>query len=159
MKLNEFLLNQAISYLGRYPATKKKLAMHLEKKIKSKTHSYKYKVSDEELALLIEQVVEKIIELKMLDEGHYLESLFNYYCRSMFPIKKMRNKFYIQGFEKNDVDVFISNAIFEDPDLELNILINFVKKRKISIQDELVFRKKLFQVGFSNENISRYLKN
>ena len=159
MKLNEFLLNQAISYLGRYPATKKKLAIYLEKKIKSKTHSYKYKFSDEELALLIEQVVEKTVELKMLDEGHYLESLFNYYCRSLFSIKKMKNKFYIQGFEKNDVDDFISNEIFEDPDLEFNILISFVKKKKILIQDKLVFRKKLFQVGFSNENISRYLKN
>jgi hypothetical protein len=34
MELDEFLFNKSISYLGRYPATKKKLATHLEKKIK-----------------------------------------------------------------------------------------------------------------------------
>jgi|TARA_B100000787_G_C16178573_1_gene290441 SOS response regulatory protein OraA/RecX len=159
MELNEFLLNQAISYLGRYPATKKKLAIHLEKKIKSKSHAYKYKFSKDELKFSIEQVIEKIVDLKMLDEKHYLESLFTYYCRSMFSIKKMKNKFYIQGFEKDDVDEFINNVFFEDPDLEFNILVNFIKKKNLKTEDELVFRKKLFQVGFSNEDISRFLKD
>ena len=32
MELNEFLLNQAISYLGRYPATKKKTSYTFRKK-------------------------------------------------------------------------------------------------------------------------------
>ena len=145
MELDEFLFNKSISYLGRYPATKKKLATHLEKKIKSKRYSYKYKVSDEELRDAIEQVIERLVELKILNEKHYLESLFNYYCRSMFSINKMKNKFYVQGFEKNDVDEFLSNAIFENPDLEFDLLVNFVKKKKLRIDDELNFRKKLFR--------------
>ena len=133
MELDEFLFNKSISYLGRYHATKKKLATHLEKKIKSKRYSYKYKVSDEELKDAIEQVIERLVELKILNEKHYLESLFNYYCRSMFSINKMKNKFYVQGFEKNDVDEFLSNAIFENPDLEFDLLVNFVKKKKLKI--------------------------
>ena len=34
MELDEFLFNKSISYLGRYPATRKKLTIHLEKKNK-----------------------------------------------------------------------------------------------------------------------------
>ena len=71
----------------------------------------------------------------------------------------MKNKFYVQGFEKNDVDEFLSNAIFENPDLEFDLLVNFVKKKKLRIDDELNFRKKLFQAGFNNENIGKYLKS
>ena len=71
----------------------------------------------------------------------------------------MKNKFYIQGFEKNDVDEFISNAIFENPDLEFDLLVNFVKKKKLKTEDELIFRKKLFQAGFNNESIIRFLKS
>jgi hypothetical protein len=71
----------------------------------------------------------------------------------------MKNKFYVQGFEKNDVDEFLSNVIFENPDLEFDLLVNFVKKKKLRIDDELNFRKKLFQAGFNNENIGKYLKS
>ena len=71
----------------------------------------------------------------------------------------MKNKFYIQGFEKNDVDEFISNAIFENPDLEFDLLVNFVKKKKLKTEDELIFRKKLFQAGFNNESIIKFLKS
>tara|TARA_B110000208_G_scaffold60532_1_gene78817 strand:+ start:815 stop:1294 length:480 start_codon:yes stop_codon:yes gene_type:complete len=158
MELDEFLFNKSISYLGRYPATKKKLAIHLEKKIKSKRYAYKYKISSEDLGFAIEQVIEKLIDLKILNEKHYLESLFNYYCRSMFSINKMKNKFYVQGFDKNDVNEFITNTVFENPDLEFDILVNFVKKKKLKTEDELTFRKKLFQAGFNNENILRFLK-
>jgi len=77
----------------------------------------------------------------------------------MFSINKMKNKFYVQGFEKNDVDEFLSNVIFENPDLEFDLLVNFVKKKKLKIDDELNFRKKLFQAGFNNENIGKYLKS
>jgi hypothetical protein len=77
----------------------------------------------------------------------------------MFSINKMKNKFYVQGFEKNDVDEFLSNAIFENPELEFDLLVNFVKKKKLRIDDELNFRKKLFQAGFNNENIGKYLKS
>lgn len=159
MELNEFLLNKSISYLGRYPSTKKKLALHLEKKIKNKKYAYRFKTSKEDLEFAIENVIEKLVNLKMLDEKHYLESLFNYYCRSLFSIKKMKNKFYIQGFDKNDVKEFIDNVIFEDPDLEFNILVNFVKKKNLKTEDELIFKKKLFQVGFDNECINRFLKD
>ena len=84
MELDEFLFNKSISYLSRYHATKKKLAIHLEKKIKSKRYAYKYKVSIEDLGFAIEQVLEKLVDINILNEKHYLESLFNYYCRSMF---------------------------------------------------------------------------
>ena len=76
----------------------------------------------------------------------------------MFSINKMKNKFYVQGFDKNDVNEFITNTIFENPDLEFDILVNFVKKKKLKTEDELTFRKKLFQAGFNNENILRFLK-
>ena len=53
----------------------------------------------------------------------------------MFSINKMKNKFYVQGFDKNDVDEFITNTIFENPDLEFDILVNFVKKKKLITED------------------------
>ncbi|MDC1316088.1 RecX family transcriptional regulator [Alphaproteobacteria bacterium] len=158
MELDEFLYNKSISYLGRYPATKKKLTTHLEKKIKSKRYSHKYKVSNEDLDYAIKQVIERLVNLRVLNEKNYLESLFNYYCRSMFSINKMKNKFYVQGFEKNDTDEFISNAIFENPDLEFDILVSYVKKKKLKTEEQLIFRKKLFQAGFNNETIIRFLK-
>ena len=33
---NEYLYNEAIKYLGKYPATRKKIREHLQKKIKIK---------------------------------------------------------------------------------------------------------------------------
>ena len=33
---NEYLFNEAIKYLGKYPATRKKIKEHLQKKIKIK---------------------------------------------------------------------------------------------------------------------------
>ena len=39
-KADEYLYNEALKYLGKYPATKKKISEILEKKLKNKTFRY-----------------------------------------------------------------------------------------------------------------------
>ena len=39
-KADEYLYNEALKYLGKYPATKKKISEILEKKLRNKTVSY-----------------------------------------------------------------------------------------------------------------------
>ena len=41
ISIDEYLFNEAIKYLGRYPATKKKIEGHLQKKIKNKKIHHK----------------------------------------------------------------------------------------------------------------------
>ena len=103
MKKNadEYLFNEAVKYLGKYPATKKKISEYLQKKIKNKK-TYQRAIFPEGIDkdLLVEDIVTKLDELKMINESHYLESMFNYYQQSLFSIRKIKNKLYLKGFEQ-----------------------------------------------------------
>ena len=81
--VNEYLFNEAIKYLGKYPATRKKIKEHLQIKIKNKkTYDrviFPEGVDKEEI---VDGIVERLDKLKIINEDHFIESLFHYYQQS-----------------------------------------------------------------------------
>ena len=132
-KADEYLFNEAIKYLGKYPATKKKISEILEKKLRNKKIYQKINfpenISKQEL---IENIVQKLDELKIINERHFIETVFYYYEQSLFSIKKIRNKLFQKGFEQNLIEECISKKLSENPDLELDILKRFILRKKLS---------------------------
>ena len=129
-KAQEYLFNEAVKYLGKYPATKKKLKEILQKKIRNK--KVYYKVNFEEYSdkdLIIINVINKLDELKIINESHYLESMFNYYQKSLFSIRKIKNKLYQKGFDEKKIDEHISLQLQENPELEIDILKKYIQKK------------------------------
>ena len=161
MKKNadEYLFNEAVKYLGKYPATKKKISEYLQKKIRNKK-TYQRAIFPEGIDkdLLVEDIVAKLDELKMINESHYLESMFNYYQQSLFSIRKIKNKLYLKGFEQKKIDEFISLQLQESPELELNILKKYIVKKKLENIDKVELKKKLYQQSFSESSIYKIIK-
>ena len=161
MKKNadEYLFNEAVKYLGKYPATKKKISEYLQKKIRNKK-TYQRAIFPEGIDkdLLVEDIVAKLDELKMINESHYLESMFNYYQQSLFSIRKIKNKLYLKGFEQKKIDEFISLQLQESPELELNILKKYIVKKKLENIDKVELKKKLYQQSFSERSIYKIIK-
>ena len=161
MKKNadEYLFNEAVKYLGKYPATKKKISEYLQKKIRNKK-TYQRAIFPEGIDkdLLVEDIVAKLDELKMINESHYLESMFNYYQQSLFSIRKIKNKLYLKGFEQKKIDEFISLQLQESPELELNILKKYIVKKKLENIDKVELKKKLYQQSFSENSIYKIIK-
>ena len=62
-------------------------------------------------------------------KDHYLESMFHYYKRSLFSIRKIKNKLYQKGFDEKKIDEHITFQLQENPELEINILKKYIKKR------------------------------
>ena len=161
MKKNadEYLFNEAVKYLGKYPATKKKISEYLQKKIRNKkTYQRAIFLEGIDKDLLVEDIVTKLDELKMINESHYLESMFNYYQQSLFSIKKIKNKLYLKGFDQKKIDEFISLQLQESPELELNILKKYIVKKKLENIDKVELKKKLYQQSFSERSIYKIIK-
>ena len=161
MKKNadEYLFNEAVKYLGKYPATKKKISEYLQKKIRNKK-TYQRAIFPEGIDkdLLVEDIVAKLDELKMINESHYLESMFNYYQQSLFSIRKIKNKLYLKGFDQKKIDEFISLQLQESPELELNILKKYIVKKKLENIDKVELKKKLYQQSFSESSIYKIIR-
>ncbi len=161
MKKNadEYLFNEAVKYLGKYPATKKKINEYLQKKIKNKkTYSRAIFPEGIDKDKLIEDIVDKLDELKIINEDRYLDSMFNYYEQSLFSIKKIKNKLYQKGFNQKNIDEYISSKLYEDPDFELEILKKYIKKKKISNLEISDLKKKLYQQSFSENSIYKLIR-
>ena len=98
---NEYLFNEAVKYLGKYPATRKKIKEYLQKKIKNKkTYAraiFSEGVDKEEM---IEEIVGRLDELKIINEDHFLESMFHYYQQSLFSIRKIKRLMLERFFQK-----------------------------------------------------------
>ena len=79
-KADEFLFNEAIKYLGKYPATRKKIIEILERKLRNKKNFQKVifpeNISKKEL---VENIVQKLDDLKIINERHFIETVFHYY--------------------------------------------------------------------------------
>lgn len=156
----DYLFNEAIKYLGRYPATKKKLNEHLKKKIRSKKIYHKAVFPEGvDKNLLIENVVTKLDELKIINESHYLESMFNYYQQSLFSIRKIKNKLFLKGFDQNKIDEFINHQLEQNPEIEIDILKKFIIKKKLIGLDKSDLKKKLFQQSFSENTIFKVIRD
>ena len=108
-KADEYLYNEALKYLGKYPATKKKISEILEKRLKNKK-TYQKVIFPENISKqeLIDNIVQKLDDLKIIDEKQFIETVFHYYEQSLFSLKKIKNKLYQKGFELSLIEECIS---------------------------------------------------
>tara|TARA_B100000900_G_scaffold399184_1_gene401441 strand:- start:325 stop:813 length:489 start_codon:yes stop_codon:yes gene_type:complete len=157
---NEYLFNEAVKYLGKFPATRKKIKEYLQKKIKNKK-TYARAIFQEGINKkeMIEGIVGRLDELKIINEDQFIESLFNYYQQSLFSIRKIKNKLSQKGFEKKSIEEFIDQKFYENSELELEILKKFIRKKKLENLEQTNLKKKLYQQGFSENSIFRVLKD
>tara|TARA_B100000902_G_scaffold380577_1_gene416140 strand:- start:332 stop:820 length:489 start_codon:yes stop_codon:yes gene_type:complete len=157
---NEYLFNEAVKYLGKFPATRKKIKEYLQKKIKNKK-TYARAIFQEGIDKkeMIEGIVGRLDELKIINEDQFIESLFNYYQQSLFSIRKIKNKLSQKGFEKKSIEEFIDQKFYENSELELEILKKFIRKKKLENLEQTNLKKKLYQQGFSENSIFRVLKD
>jgi SOS response regulatory protein OraA/RecX len=157
---NEYLFNEAVKYLGKYPATRKKIKEYLQKKIKNKK-TYTRAIFPEGIDKeeMIEGIVGRLDELKMINEDHFIESMFHYYQQSLFSIRKIKNKLFQKGFDSKVIDEFINQKFHENPELEIEILKQYIVKKKIAGLEEPELKKKLYQQSFSENSIFRVIKD
>jgi SOS response regulatory protein OraA/RecX len=157
---NEYLFNEAIKYLGKYPATRKKIKEYLQKKIKNKK-TYTRAIFPEGIDKeeMIEGIVGRLDELKIINEDHFIESMFHYYQQSLFSIRKIKNKLFQKGFDSKVIDEFINQKFHENPELEIEILKQYIVKKKIAGLEESELKKKLYQQSFSENSIFRVIKD
>ena len=157
---NEYLFNEAVKYLGKYPATRKKIKEYLQKKIKNKK-TYTRAIFPEGIDKeeMIEGIVGRLDELKIINEDHFIESMFHYYQQSLFSIRKIKNKLFQKGFDSKVIDEFINQKFHENPELEIEILKQYIIKKKIADLEESELKKKLYQQSFSENSIFRVIKD
>ena len=158
--VNEYLFNEAIKYLGKYQATRKKIKEHLQIKIKNKkTYDrviFPEGVDKEEI---VDGIVERLDKLKIINEDHFIESLFHYYQQSLFSIRKIKNKLFQKGFDLKAIDEFVNQKFYENPELEIEILKQYIVKKKLTELEEPELKKKLYQQSFSENSIFRVIKD
>ena len=158
--LNEYLFNEAIKYLGKYPATCKKIKEHLQKKIKDKkTYARAIFPEGVDKEEIIDGIVDRLDELKIINENHFIESLFHYYQQSLFSIRKIKNKLFQKGFDPKAIDEFVDQKFYENPELEIEILKKYIIKKKLNELEEPDLKKKLYQQSFSENSIFRVIKD
>ena len=157
---DKYLFNEAVKYLGKYPATKKKIEEHLHKKVMNKK-TYQRAVFPDDVSKkdLISGIVDKLDELKIINEDHYLESLFHYYEKSLFSLRKIKNKLFQKGFDQKLIEKFISEKLNENSDLELNILKKYIERKKLNNLDNVNLKKKLYQQSFAESSIYKVIKD
>ena len=155
---DEYLYNEALKYLGKYPATKKKISEILEKRLKNKK-TYQKVIFPENISKkeLIDNIVQKLDDLKIIDEKQFIETVFHFYEQSLFSLKKIKNKLYQKGFEQNLIEEYISKKVSENPDLELDILKRFILRKKLSKLETSELKKKLYQQSFSENSIYKVI--
>ena len=157
---NEYLFNEAVKYLGKYPATRKKIKEYLQKKIKNKkTYTRAIFPEGVDKEEMVDGIVERLDELKIINEDHFLESMFHYYQQSLFSIRKIKNKLFQKGFDPKVIDEFINQKFHENPELEIEILKQYIVKKKLADLDESDLKKKLYQQSFSENSIFRVIKD
>ena len=158
--VNEYLFNEAIKYLGKYPATRKKIKEHLQKKIKDKkTYARAIFPEGVDKEEIIDGIVDRLDELEIINENHFIESLFHYYQQSLFSIRKIKNKLFLKGFDPKTIDEFVNQKLYENPELEIEILKQYITKKKLANLEEPDLKKKLYQQSFSENSIFRVIKD
>ena len=108
---------------------------------------------------MIDDIVGRLDELKIINEDHFIESLFNYYQQSLFSIRKIKNKLFQKGFDQKSIDEFIDQKFYENPELEIEILKKYIIKKKLGNLEESDLKKKLYQQSFSENSIFRVIKD
>tara|TARA_B100000927_G_scaffold289358_1_gene285812 strand:- start:278 stop:772 length:495 start_codon:yes stop_codon:yes gene_type:complete len=156
---NEYLFNEAVKYLGKYPATQKKIKEYLLKKIKNKkTYTRAIFPEGTNKEDIVNDIVTRLNDLKIINEDNFLESMFNYYQQSLFSIRKIKNKLFQKGFDPKVIDEFIDQKFNENPELEVEILKQYITKKKLIDLEESDLKKKLYQQSFSENSIFSVIK-
>ena len=157
--IDDFLFDEAIKYLGKFPATKKKIEEFLQKKIRNKK-IYQKAIFQENISRdeLIKNIINKLDKLNIINESDYLESMFHYYQKSYFSIRKIKNKLFHKGFDEKKIDEYISIQLQEDPELEKNILKKYIQKKKLENLEVNELKKKLYRQSFSESSIYSIIK-
>ena len=156
----EYLFNEAVKYLGKYPATRKKIKEYLQKKLKNKkTYSRAIFPEGVDKEEIIDGIVSRLDELKIINEDHFIESMFHYYQQSLFSIRKIKNKLFQKGFDSKVIDEFINQKFYENPELEIEILKQYIVKKKLANLDESDLKKKIYQQSFSETSIFRVIND
>ena len=155
----KYLFNEAIRYLGKYPSTKKRIGEYLRKKIKNK-RTYQKSIFPQNIdkEFLISEIVNKLDDLNIINENHYLESMFFHYQQSLFSIRKIKYKLYQKGFDEKKIDEHISIQLQENPELEIDILKKYIQKKKLGDLEINELKKKLYKQSFSESSIYKIVK-
>ena len=159
IEAEKYFFNLAIKYLGKYPATKNKIKKYLKINIRNKKIYQKVifpEYFDQEA--FIENIILKLDKLKIINESHYLESMFHFYKESLFSIRKIKNKLYQKGFDQKIIDEFFTTQLQDDPDFEITILRRYIKKKKLENLDSSELKKKLYQQSFSESSIYKLIE-
>ena len=85
--------------------------------------------------------------------------MFNYYQRSLFSIRKIKNKLFLKGFDQHKIDEFINYQLQVNPEIEIDILKKFIIKKKLNGLDKSDLKKKLYQQSFSENAIFKVIKD
>jgi len=158
IEAEKYLFNEAVIYLGKYPATKKKIKEYLKKKaINKKTYQKANFPENIDKDVLIDIVVSRLDTLKIINEDHYLESMFHYYHQSLFSIRKIKNKLYQKGFDQKKINEYIYLQLQENPELEIGILKKYIKKKRLENLKIDDLKKKLYQQSFSENSIYKMI--
>ena len=56
--------------------------------------------------------------------------MFHYYQQSLFSIRKIKSKLFQKGFDPKVIDEFINQKFHENPELEIEILKQYIVKKK-----------------------------
>ena len=94
-KADEYLYNEALKYLGKYPATKKKISEILEKRLKNKK-TYQKVIFPENISKqeLIDNIVQKLDDLKIIKmKSNLLKQYFIIMSNPYFLSKKLKINF------------------------------------------------------------------
>ena len=97
--------------------------------------------------------------MKIINERHFIETVFHYYEQSLFSITKIKNKLFQKGFEQSLIEEYISKKVSENPDLELDILKRFILRKKLSKLETSELKKKLYQQSFSENSIYKVIRD
>ena len=107
---------------------------------------------------MIDDIIDKLDELKIINEEYFIESMFNYYQQSLFSIRKIKNKLYQKGFDEKKIEEYISNQLQENQEIEINILRKYIQKKKLENLEVNELKKKLYQQNFSESSIYKIIK-
>ena len=158
IEAEKYLFNEAVIYLGKYPATKKKIKEYLTKKVRNKKTYQKANFPENiDKDVLIDIVVSRLDTLKIINEDYYLESMFHYYQQSLFSIRKIKNKLYQKGFDQKKINEYIYLQLQENPELEIGILKKYIKKKRLENLKIDDLKKKLYQQSFSENSIYKMI--
>ena len=153
-KIEDFLYNKTLIYLGKFPSTKKGISQYLKNYTFKQSFKKKFNQSFN-FNLICENIITKLETFNLINESQYLESLINFYGSKHYSIKQIKLTLQKKGFETDVIDIEFHTYMIENPDYEINNLKRFMKRKGIinlEVKDDI---NRIFKQGFSEKTIAR----